>query len=125
MAWPTDSLKNPYGSEPIPIRACTFEAPRVGNHLYSEAFTDMQKAPGLSMVRIVNKGDLVPEVRQLQCSTASVPMVWLVDGTLMAQVWPLPGHCISINDVATADAALWRRYGHSFDTASASMDWQA
>ena len=65
MAWPTDAPKNPYGSEPIPIRACTFEAPRVGNQLYAEAFTN-EDIPGLSMVRIVNKGDLVPEVRQLQ-----------------------------------------------------------
>ena len=63
-AWPTDSPKNPYGSEPIPIRACTFEAPLVGNKLYADAFT-REDLPGLSMVRIVNKGDLVPQVRQL------------------------------------------------------------
>ena len=62
---PSDAPKNPYGSEPIPIRACTFEAPRVGNQLYAQAFSDMTKVPELSMVRIVNRLDLVPEVRQL------------------------------------------------------------
>lgn len=64
MGWP-DSANNPYGSEPIPIRACTFEAPMVGNQLYADAF-NRKDIPELSMVRVVNKGDLVPEVSQLQ-----------------------------------------------------------